>query len=201
VDARNPKGLRIEFVPVNVWVGVKMPLKTAVIGDTVTFRNADGETINATVRQTQPAAPASADFTVANSGTGGTLGAATYSYRITQVVNGVESAPVAAKTTVVGAGSTNKCTITFPNATATSVYGVYGRTGGTEVFIAYVTPGVAGTYDDTGAITPAGALPTADGRVGLINPTKGLTGGKTGVTAIKATALRGAGSTNVYMKR
>jgi len=178
-----------------------MGLKTAVVGDVVQFRNADGETYNATVNQVQPAAPASGDFTVANSGTGGTLGAATYSYRITQVVNGVESAPVAAKTTVVGAGTTNKCTITFPNATATSRYGVYGRSAGTEVFIAYTTPGVAGTFDDTGAVTPAGALPTADGRVGLLNPTKGLTGNKVGVTAIKATALRGAGSTNVYLKR
>ena len=179
-----------------------MPLRDAVVGDTVQFRNAKGETMNATVRQLQPAIPAAGDFTVANSGTGGTLGVATYSYKITNVVNGVESAPVAvAKTTVVGAGSTNKCTITFPNATATSVYGVYGRTGAAEVFIAYTTPGVAGTYDDTGAITPAGALPTADGRVGLINPTKGLLNGKTGVTAIKATTTRGATSVNRYHKR
>lgn len=169
-----------------------------MVGDVVTYRDVDGGTLNATVRQTQPAAPAAGDFTVANSGTGGTLGAATYSYRITQVVNGVEGAPVAAKTTVVGAGTTNKCTITFPNATATSVYGVYGRTGGSELLLAYVTPGVAGTWDDTGSITPAGALPTADGRVGLINPTKGLTSGKTGVTAVKATGLR---QTNVYFKR
>lgn len=175
-----------------------MPLRDAVVGDTVQYRNAKGETFNATVRQLQPAAPVAGDFTVANSGTGGTLGAATYSYRITSVVNGVESAPVAAKTTVVGAGSTNKCTITFPNATAASVYGVYGRTGGSELFMAYVTPGVAGTWDDTGAITPAGALPTADGRVGLINPTKGLTSGKTGVTAIKATGMK---QTNRYFKR
>jgi len=178
-----------------------MPLRTAVVGDTVTFRNADGETMNATVRTVQPAVPAAGDFTVANSGTGGTLGVATYSYRICNVVNGVESVPNAAKTTVVGAGATNKCTITFPNATATSTYAVYGRTGAAELFMAFVTPGVAGTWDDTGSITPAGALPTADGRVGLINPTKGLTGGKVGVTAVKATALRGAGSTNVYIKR
>jgi hypothetical protein len=178
-----------------------MGLKTAAVGDTVQFRNGRGETFNALVTQLQPAVPASADFTVANSGTGGTLTAATYSYRITNVVNGVESVPVAAKTTVVGAGTTNKCTITFPNATATSRFGVYGRVGASEQLLAYVTPGVAGTWDDTGAITPSGALPTADGRVGLLNPTKGLTGGKVGVTAIKATALRGAGSTNVYFKR
>jgi len=177
-----------------------MPLGTAAVGDTVQYRNAVGQTFNATVRTLQPAVPASADFTVANDGTGGTLGAATYSYRITNVVNGVEGAPVAAKTTVVGAGSTNKCTITFPNATATSVYGVYGRVGGSELLIGYSTAG-ATTFVDTGAVTPAGALPTADGRVGLITPTKGLQNGKQGVTAIKATAMRGAGSTNRYFKR
>ena len=185
--------------------GGKMPLRNAVVGDTVQYRNAKGETMNATVRQLQPAIPAAGDFTVANSGTGGTLGVATYSYKITNVVNGVESAPVAAaKTTVVGAGATNKCTITFPNATATSTYGVYGRVGAAEVFIAYVTPGVAGTYDDTGAITPSGAQPTADGRVGLINPTKGLNAagtGKLGVTAIKASAMRGSTSVNRYFIR
>lgn len=175
-----------------------MPLQTAVIGDTVQYRDARGRTRNATVRGVQGSAPAAGDFTVANSGTGGTLTAATYSYRITNVVNGAESAPVAAKTTVVGAGTTNKCTITFPNATATSVYGVYGRTGGSELFLAYVQPGVAGTWDDTGALTPAGALPAADGRVALINPTGGLTSGQHGATATKATGLK---QTNKYFKR
>jgi hypothetical protein len=115
------------------------------------------------------------------------------------VVQGVESAPVAsAKTTVVGGGTTNKVTITFPNATATSVYKVYGRSAGTEVFMATVTPGVAGTWDDTGAITPSGALPTADGRVGLLNPTGGLVGGQLGVTATKMVTRV---DTNVYIKR
>jgi len=176
-----------------------MPVRTALVGDTVSYRNARGQTRNATVITVQPAIPAAGDFTVANSGAGGTLGVATYSYKITQVVGGVESAPVAAaKTTVVGAGSTNKCTITFPNATATSVYGVYGRTGGSEVFIAYVTPGVAGTYDDTGSITPAGALPTADARIGIINPTGGLKNGQLGTTATKIVART---DVNVYIRR
>ena len=177
-----------------------MGIQTAQVGDTVQYRNAKGQTRNVTVMATQPAIPAAGDFTVANSGTGGTLTAATYSYKITNVVNGVESAPVAsAKTTVVGAGSTNKCTITFPNATATSVYGVYGRTGAAEVFIAYVTPGVAGTYDDTGAITPAGAQPTADGRIGIFQPDGGLPASADGPGGvIKATTIH---STNAYFKR
>jgi hypothetical protein len=177
-----------------------MAVKTAVVDDVVQYRNAAGKTRNAIVIAVQPAAPASGDFTVANSGTGGTLTAATYSYRITTVTKGVEGPAVAAKTTVVGGGTTNKCTITFPNATATSVYGVYGRVGGSELFMAYVTPGVAGTWDDTGAITPAGAAPTADGRVGLFNATGGLktgTGGQAGVTALKATTVA---SVDAYFK-
>lgn len=181
-----------------------MPNRTAVVGDTVQYRDAKGRTRNAIVRQTQPAAPAAGDFTVANSGTGGTLTAATYSYFITNVVNGVESAPVAsAKTTVVGAGTTNKCTISLPNATATSIYGIYGRTGGSEVFIAYTTAG-ATSFDDTGSITPAGAQPTADERVGLINATKGLKATSVGSTssrlngsAIKATSVA---SVDAYFK-
>lgn len=177
-----------------------MAVKTAVAGDVVQYRNAAGKTRNATVLATQPSAPASGDFTVANSGTGGTLGAATYSYRITNVTNGVESAPVAAKTTVVGAGTTNKCTITFPNVVAGQQYGVYGRTGGSELFLGFSTPG-ASTFDDTGAVTPAGALPTADGRVSLFNPTGGLKvaagGGATSVTALKATSVA---SVDAYFK-
>jgi hypothetical protein len=174
-----------------------MPLRDAVVGDTVQYRNLKGETRNVLVTGVQPAVPASGDFTVANSGAGGTLGAATYSYRITNVVNGVESAPVAAKTTVVGAGSTNKCTITFPNATATSRYGVYGRTGGSELFIGFVTPGVAGTFDDTGSVTPAGALPTADARIGVFQADGGMPTTASS-KVLKATAKT---STDAYFKR
>lgn len=176
-----------------------MGVKTAVVGDTVQYRNAKGETRNALVTATQPAVVGSGAWSVANSGTGGTLGAATYSYRITQVVGGVESAGAVAKTTVVGAGTTNKCTITLPG-TAGVVYGIYGRTGGSELFIAYTAAG-ATTFDDTGSVTPTGAVPTADGRVGLFNGSGGLTSsgiGSANSTAIKATTLKG---TNVYFKR
>ena len=177
-----------------------MPNQTAVVGDNVQYRNAKGKTRNAIVTGTQAAAPGTGVWSVANSGTGGVLTAATYSYRITQVVGGVESSAATAKTTVVGAGTTNKCTITLPG-TAGVVYGIYGRTGGAELFIGYTTAGAA-SYDDTGAVvTPAGALPAADGRIGLICPSGGLTSGTTGVTnvtALKSTSMKG---TNVYFKR
>jgi hypothetical protein len=174
-----------------------MPVRTAVVGDTVQYRGAGGETRNVIVVGTQPSLPAAGDFTVANSGTGGTLTAATYSYKITNVVNGIESAPVAsAKTTVVGAGSTNKCTISFPNATATSIYRVYGRVGGSELLIGQSTVGAA-TFDDTGSVTPAGALPTADARIAVQTFSGGVPAtSQAGV--LKATTVKG---TNVYFKR
>jgi len=170
-----------------------MPLRDAVIGDTVQYRDASGNTRNVIVRQTQPATPSAP--AVANSGTGGTLGAATYSYRVSQVVNGVESAASTAGTTVVGAGTTNKCTITLPGA-AGVVYKIYGRTGGSELLIATTSAG-ATTFDDTGSVTPAGALPAADGRVGIYTPDNGLPTGAVG-GVLKATSAK---QTNRYFKR
>lgn len=177
-----------------------MGLRTAQVGDTVTYRSSTGKTRNAEVVATQPAAPSAPS--VSNQGTGGTLTAATYSYRITQVVRGVESEPSTAGTTVVGAGTTNQATITLPGV-ANTVYRIYGRTGGSELLIATTAAG-ATSYIDTGAVTPSGALTTADGRVGLFAPSGGLPSGISSgpiAQAVKATALRGAGSTNVYMLR
>jgi hypothetical protein len=179
-----------------------MPVRTAQLGDTVQYRDAKGRTRNATVRGTQPAVIGAGAWSVANSGTGGTLTAATYGYRITQVINGVESAPATGKTTVVGAGTTNKCTITLPG-TAGVIYKIYGRTGGSELLIGTTAAG-ASTFDDTGSVTPTGALPTADGRVNLTPGRKGGDAVGLGIpaassgTVLKATTLKG---TNVYYSR
>lgn len=175
-----------------------MPLQTASVGDTVQYRNAKGHTRNVTVSGVQAAAPGAGAWSVANSGTGGTLTAATYSYRITAVNGGAESAPATAKTTVVGAGTTNKCTITLPGGT--SAYRIYGRVGGSELLIGTTAVG-ATTFDDTGSVTPAGAQPTADARIGMFQPDGGLSNGAVGMGAVKATAMKGAGSTNKYFKR
>jgi hypothetical protein len=176
-----------------------MPVRDAVIGDTVQFRSARGRTRNVLVLGTQtntgaaPSTPA-----VANSGTGGTLTAATYSYRITKVIGGAESLPSTAGTTVVAAGTTNKCTITLPGV-AGVIYGVYGRTGGSELLIGYSAAG-ASSFDDTGAVTPAGALPTSDGRIGVYDPhvDPELRGAVVGGPIVKATAVK---QTGVYFKR
>jgi len=182
-----------------------MPLRDAVIGDTVQWRNARGETMNVIVTGTQAGAgSAPAQPAVANSGTGGTLTAATYSYRISRVRGGGESLASTAGTTVVAGGTTNKCTITLPGE-AGAQYAIYGRTGGSELFIGLSAIG-ATSFDDTGAATPTGAVPTTDGRIGArvfhqgSVHVLGLPGTATW-PLLKATALRGAGSTNRYLKR
>jgi hypothetical protein len=177
-----------------------MPLLDAQVGDTVQYRNTRGETFNVMVRATQPAAPAGGAWSVANQATGGTLGAATYSYRIAQVKYGVIGAAATAKTNVVGSGTTNRSVITLPTDVGLNgvAYNIYGRTGGAELLLASNI--TAATWDDTGALTPAGALPTADGRIGVFTPTRGLPA-TAASSVLKATALRGAGSTNVYFKR
>jgi len=175
-----------------------VPVRDASVGDTVSFRNVDGKTTNVKVLGTQtntgaaPSAPA-----VANSGAGGTLTAATYSYKISKIKNGCESAASAAGTTVVGAGSTNKCTITLPGV-AGEQYGVYGRVGGSELLIGVSAAG-ASSFDDTGAVTPAGALPTADGRITVYAPHAGHMLGEAGTT--KITKMAAAADINVYVKR
>jgi hypothetical protein len=123
------------------------------------------------------------------------LTAATYTYRITQVVNGVESAPATGKTNVVGSGTTNRSVITLPGV-AGVIYRIYGRTGGSELLIGTTAAG-ATTFDDTGAVTPSGALPTADARVGLAASRKGGGGAKLGLPTtasglvLKATTVKG----------
>jgi hypothetical protein len=175
-----------------------MPVRTANIGDTVQLRDAKGKTRNVTVVGTQantgtvPGTPV-----VANSGAGGTLTAATYSYKISRIKNGAESAASAvAGTTVVAGGTTNKCTITLPGV-AGEQYGVYGRVGGSELLIGISAAG-ASSFDDTGAVTPAGALPTADSRVAAYSHHQNRTAGAAGGTKLtKATAVA---DTNVYFK-
>src|SRR5690348_13695902 len=146
-----------------------MVIRTPKIQHSVQIRDAKGKSRTVVVTGTQtntgaaPSAPA-----VGNSGAGGTLTAATYSYRISAVRFGAESLASTAGTTVVGAGTTNKCTITLPGAAGVS-YRVYGRTGGSELFIGESAVGAV-SFDDTGAVTPTGALPAADGRIGVYDP-------------------------------
>lgn len=148
-----------------------MPTRNAKRGDNVTYRNADGETQNMVVIGEQVAAPGVPASSTAT--TGGTLAAATYSYRVSAVVDGVESAASTAKTQVT-TGATSTVTIDW---TATAVarataHKVYGRTSGTELLMATVNMPTV-TFVDTGSVTPSGALPTANGATALLNPYSG----------------------------
>jgi uncharacterized phage protein gp47/JayE len=109
-----------------------------------------------------PAAP-----TVTQTGTGGTLGAGTYSYRVAALNAAGTTLASTAGTVVVASGTTNKTTVTWvapvvpAGVGAITSYKVYGRTGGSELLMATVTAPTV-TWQDTGSVTPSGALPAAN---------------------------------------
>lgn len=96
-------------------------------------------------------------------GSGGTLAAATYWYRFTAVSAAGEGLP-SGEASVTTSGSTSQVTWTGTAPIGATSIKVYGRTNGAELLMATVavTGGQAWTWTDTGAITPAGALPTVD---------------------------------------
>ena len=140
--------------------------RTARRGDTVGYRNALGKFRNATViadTKAPSSAPASSTST-----TGGTLAAATYSYRVTFVAAGVETAPSPAKTQVT-TGSTSTVTIDVTAIVPTNAtsWKIYGRTSGSELLMGTVNLPTK-TFVDDNSVTPSGALPTDTGNVSLM---------------------------------
>lgn len=141
--------------------------RTARRGDTVSYRAANGQTFNGqAIGDTK--APATAPGSSTNA-SGGTLAAATYSYRVTFRYGTLETAPSPAKTQVT-TGSTSTVTVDISGMSipqgATS-WRVYGRSAGTELLMGTVTLPTAQFVDD-GTVTPAGALPTDTGAVNLL---------------------------------
>lgn len=137
-----------------------MPNRTAHLGDTVIFRDAGGSTRAAIVYADQRPTPAQAASSTAT--TGGTLAAATYSYRVSFVVNGIETQASAAKTQVT-TGATSTVTVDMTGKTVSPTWTsmkVYGRTGGSELLMATVASPTL-TFVDDGSATPSGALPAA----------------------------------------
>lgn len=165
-----------------------MPIRFPKVGYTVSYRNAAGKTTDAVVLGRQEAAPLAPTSSTAT--TGGTLADATYSYRVTAVIGGVESVPSAAKTQATTGGGTSTVTVNWTTIAATAPYSgasafkVYGRTGGSELLMATVNMPTT-TFTDTGSVTPSGALPTNTGTVRLK-----LIHVKQLVTALKATAMK-----------
>lgn len=171
-----------------------MPLRAATVntrGMTVQYRATSGETRNALVQFVQEAAPATPASSTSTSG--GTLAAATYSYRVSKVVFGIETQASTAKTQVT-TGSTSTVTIDWSAGvdTRATSHKIYGRTGGTELLIATVTMPTTSFVDDN-TLTPAGALPAATTAITVMNPYGALL---TGIA--KATTMK---STNAYFLR
>lgn len=141
--------------------------------EVVSYRDASGNTTDVVVDGVQEAAPAAADITIATNTTGGTLAAATYSYRVSAVIDGIETQASTAKTQVT-TGTTSTVTLDWtvaagkqPWIRATS-FKVYGRTSGTELLMGTVSMPTM-TFTDNGSVTPAGALPAATTAVSFRN--------------------------------
>lgn len=92
----------------------------------------------------------------------GTAGATTYGYRISAVNASGETLASASTTTTTGNASLttgNFNRITWNRVMEASSYKIYGRTNGSELYMSSTTNL---HFDDVGAITPSGALPSTD---------------------------------------
>jgi hypothetical protein len=108
------------------------------------------------------AVPVNAAFSTAS--TGGSLAqSTTYYYRVTATNASGETLPSTETSQVVGASgtATNTVTVNWGAVTGATGYKVYGRTTGAEQLIGTITSGFTTTFVDTGAVTPAGAMPVA----------------------------------------
>jgi hypothetical protein len=110
----------------------------------------------------------------------GTTGATTYGYRVAAI--NASGTTVASATTTTTTGNATLSVSNFNRIAWTAVsgatsYKVYGRTSGSELLIATVTAPTV-QYDDTGAVTPSGALPSAPvGTTLAVRPWASQTGG------------------------
>lgn len=89
----------------------------------------------------------------------GTLGATTYYYRVSAITTAGETTACAEVGLAITA--THGVDLTWNAVRGATGYRVYGRSTGAELFIAEVS-GTTLAYTDSGSITPAGALPTAN---------------------------------------
>jgi hypothetical protein len=160
-----------------------MAVKRAQRGDNVIYRNAKGETMAVIITGGQGDAPAAP--VAVGSGSGGTLAAATYTYKSTYVKDGVESALSAGSTPYVASGSTSSVGLTLSGPAGATSYKLYGRTGASFLLITTLTAPTT-TYTDTGSATPSGAAPSTDFNASFRTPYAGhaaTTGVLPGITA------------------
>jgi hypothetical protein len=96
----------------------------------------------------------------------GSLGAATYYYRVSATTATGET--LACSEISLAIAATHGVTATWNAVPGATGYRVYGRTTGAETFIAAVG-GTTLTYTDSGSISPSGALPSVNtARVGQV---------------------------------
>ena len=96
---------------------------------------------------------------------GGTLALTPMTYRIVGLDGKGSSLPSPESSPITPTSGNQTVAVTWNLSPEAAQYQVYGRTSGAELLIATVaasayTIGGTQTYNDTGAITPAGALPT-----------------------------------------
>jgi hypothetical protein len=91
---------------------------------------------------------------------GGSLAAGTYNYKVSAISNIGETLPSTQSANItIAAGTSNKVTVSWAAVEGARGYRLYGRTGGTYLLIATLGANEL-TFEDTGAVTPAGAAPT-----------------------------------------
>ena len=147
-----------------------MAVRKALKGDNVIYRDADGKSMAVIVTGAQGAAPTIAPVGV-GSGTGGTLAAASYTYKYSYVKDGVESPLSAVSNTVVTTGTTSSIAVTVTAVTGATSYKIYGRGPGWLLMATLTAPTVL--FTDVGSVTPSGAAVTADSRIVFRTPYAG----------------------------
>lgn len=93
----------------------------------------------------------------------GSTGATTYGYRVSAINSVGETLASSTVTTSTGNSSlsgSNYNRISWSRVIGATGYKVYGRTSGSELLMATVT--TANHFDDTGVVTPSGALPSSN---------------------------------------
>lgn len=103
----------------------------------------------------------------------GTTGAVTYGYRVAAVTLTGTTLAGAEVTTATGnavLSGTNYNALSWNAVPGAAGYQVYGRTAGAELLMT-PTPLTVTTFRDTGAVTPAGALPAANTTVPTLSRT------------------------------
>lgn len=147
-----------------------MAVKRAFAGDNVIYRRANGESMALIVSGGQGIAPAAP--VAVGSGTGGTLGAATYAYKNTYVKDGIESELSAVSNSYVASGGTSSVALTVATVAGATSYKIYGRTGGSFLLLNTITAPTV-LYTDTNADTPGAAAPASNFNVTFRSPYAG----------------------------